>query len=277
MIDPTPPRASEGGHWYDPKTGQPVYQVKSADGKKMIDCTLRQARRLELVPGTTGPIGMVAAHQLVEWKIDQAIKAALNLTREPGETDESFAGRIRAEAEKIAENARTEGKAIHAALEAHYKGEPYDQAYAEHVRGTVAAIDAAFPGQKWRAEVVAVTPRYGTKIDLLSDNVIVDFKGKDFGPDDADGLLTYPQHWMQLVAGDSATGLVYQKMANGEDIGPKPWNIVWRKAAICYVSRNHPGLAKVVTITPEQRERGLAMWEACLTLWRNKNDYYPGE
>ena len=42
----------EGCHWYT-KDGQPMYEVASADGKRKIKTTLRQARTMNLFPSVT--------------------------------------------------------------------------------------------------------------------------------------------------------------------------------------------------------------------------------
>jgi hypothetical protein len=49
MSDLVTGRGSEGGHWYT-RTGECCYEIKGANGK-MRSVTLRDARKLGLVPG----------------------------------------------------------------------------------------------------------------------------------------------------------------------------------------------------------------------------------
>ena len=56
--------AGEGSHWYT-RTGEAVYQVPSADGKRMIEPDLRHARKLGLVPGVIAPLRGPGAYRHV--------------------------------------------------------------------------------------------------------------------------------------------------------------------------------------------------------------------
>ena len=63
--------AKENGHWYD-RSGNPAYTYINKKGEEK-PTTLREARKLNLVPSVTTIISCASAPQLVNWKIDQAI------------------------------------------------------------------------------------------------------------------------------------------------------------------------------------------------------------
>ena len=84
---------SESGHWYDHK-GNAKYTLIGKNGKER-NTTLRDARKLILVPSVTGILGIAAKPGLVNWMIDQGISAALTLQRLEGESDYDFLNRVK--------------------------------------------------------------------------------------------------------------------------------------------------------------------------------------
>ena len=96
---------------------------------------------------------------------------------------------------------------------------------------------------------------HATKIDLHRPGVILDFKTKDFGPDDTSRLEAYDEHAMQLAAGTVAAGKESPR------------------AAIVYVSRSHPGLSWPVGVSIDELTRGWAMFQSLLAYWKLKNRY----
>ncbi len=80
---------SESTHWYR-TDGTPCYQVPRADGKGLRPTTLRDARKLGLVPSVTGIIRCAAAPQLEAWKRKQLALACLTLPRIEGESADDF-------------------------------------------------------------------------------------------------------------------------------------------------------------------------------------------
>ena len=82
-------KAEQSSHWYT-QDGKPFYEIenKSAPGT-MRRVTLRDARKLNLVPSVTTITGVISKPQLEAWKIEQAILASLTLPRTPKESDDS--------------------------------------------------------------------------------------------------------------------------------------------------------------------------------------------
>ena len=71
---------AEGGHWYT-KDGTPAYTQLVASGKrKGLDrpTTLRDARKLSLVPSVTTLMNLMDKPALTHWKIKRAVEKALD-------------------------------------------------------------------------------------------------------------------------------------------------------------------------------------------------------
>jgi hypothetical protein len=83
---------AESGHWYD-KEGNPAYTIIGANGAER-NTTLRDARKLNLVPSVTTILGIAAKPALENWKIDQAVLAATTLEQHNSETLDEFRSRI---------------------------------------------------------------------------------------------------------------------------------------------------------------------------------------
>ena len=71
-------KLSESGHWYK-KDGSPAYTTLGKTGERAT--TLRDARKLGLLPSTTGIIRQLSSAGLDLWKQQQVLLAALTLPR----------------------------------------------------------------------------------------------------------------------------------------------------------------------------------------------------
>lgn len=250
------PRASESGHWYD-RDGTPRYEVAAKDGS-MRAATLRDARKFGWYPGVTSIIKCAAAPGLERWKQDQVLMAALTLPRVDGESNEALCARIMADSGEQARKARERGTEIHAAIQGHYEGAPPSEEMWPFVQGVSAAIAANFGAQPWHPEKpCAHELGYGTKADLSCPAVILDFKGSEFDAGAAPSLKTWDEHAMQLAATRKALGY------GGAD------------CAIVYVSRNVPGLCRIIRIDEPELARGWEMFSALLTYWQANRGYFP--
>ena len=247
--------ASEGGHWYT-CAGEPAYTVIGANGKER-PTTLRDARKQHLVPSVTTVLNLISKPGLVYWQIDQALTAALTLPQIEGESLDDFKVRAKADSEAQAKEAAEEGTRIHTAIELAMQGKAYDQHYKEHVEGVKAAL-VLFGDQEWLAEKSFCHVKgYGGKVDLHSQDVVIDFKTKDFGPDDK-LPRAFPEQIMQLAAYRVGLGLdAHTELAN------------------VYVSRSHPGLVHVVRHKPADALHAEKSFFAILNTWQILKDYTP--
>lgn len=90
----------------------------ASDPGKMRPTTIRDARKLNLLPSVTTILKDVHKPFLESWKIQQAIMAALaNPTRLDGESEEAHYARIERESWSIVDEAAKRGTLIHEAIE----------------------------------------------------------------------------------------------------------------------------------------------------------------
>src|SRR5512139_4008493 len=112
--------ATEAGHWYT-QDGQPHYTMIGKNGKER-NCTLRDAKKLGLWPSVTMIGGQAASPPLINWKMEQAIMAALTCPIPEGTPDAERIALIKADAEERAKKARERGTLIHAWIQQGFEG-----------------------------------------------------------------------------------------------------------------------------------------------------------
>jgi len=245
-------------HWYK-RDGSPCYEVMGKNGK-MRSFSLRWDRELGAVPSVTTITEIINKPALTNWKVDQAIMAALTLPRLPDEPESDWIGRVKTDASQQAKDAADEGTRIHDAIEAFIKGKPYSAEYQPHVEATIRVIKESFPHiNDWVSEAsFAHSSGYGGKIDLHSPStgVIVDFKGKDFTEQDLidKKKFAYDQN-IQLSAYQQGLGFGISPCAN------------------VFVSRNTKGLAVCHVWNEAEMLKGLDIFNATLALWKAIKGY----
>src|SRR5512138_1856694 len=102
----------ENAHWYR-RDGEPLHSVLAANGE-LRPTTLRDARKLGLLPSVTNVLGVINKPELVEWKMTQAVLAALTLPRQENEGEDQFAKRVVEDAQSRVRTAAEFGSAFHA-------------------------------------------------------------------------------------------------------------------------------------------------------------------
>jgi hypothetical protein len=223
-------RSAETVHWYR-KNGAPQYTVPAKDGSER-PTTLRDARKMYLVPSVTTILKIASKPGLEMWKMEQMLLAALTLPKIPNEPEKAYLSRIVADSKETAKQAAELGTRIHESIEQRFAG----QKTVEHQKSADAVeqtVNNIFPAQKWQVEnSFAIELGFGGKVDLFAypsesfpNGLVLDFKTKDFGPDDK--VDAYDENLMQLSA--------YR-------VGLKMENAV---CANVFVSRSHPGLVKI--------------------------------
>jgi hypothetical protein len=191
----------ENGHWYQ-KDGTPAYTTIGKTGERAT--TLRDARKLGLLPSVTTINGMLSKAGLDTWKQQQVLLAALTLPRLPDEPESEWLSRVMQDSKATGREAAERGTAIHAVIEAYF-----DQVYMPEKPAYLDSIDKAlekaFGSQLWLSERSFGHPLgFGGKCDLMAkpingkgDGFVVDFKTKDT---DLDKVDVYFEHEMQLAA-----------------------------------------------------------------------------
>jgi len=249
----------EGGHWYTQQGELIELIAKKKANTGMTRTTLYHARQHQLCPGVTTIIGQCDKPQLTLWRVRQGIMSALTLPRRASETEDEWMKRVEIDMNETANKAKKLGTKIHGALDLHYQGKPFDQAFAKHVAGVRRVIEKHCSNQlsRWLPERAVVHPYgYATKSDLHSEEWCLDFKGTEGDQSHLDRMVHYDNHAMQLAATRA------------------PMSSTMR-CAIVYVSRTPHGAASFVEVTQPNLERGWDMFKSLLMYWQAKTNYKP--
>jgi hypothetical protein len=237
-------------HWYT-RSGEPMYTVLGSKGQRAT--TLRDARSRNLVPSVTTILNVANKPALILWMQRQVLLSALTLTRQDGETDESFIDRVLVDSKELGRAAADAGTDIHNSIEDFWTGRPLSRHF-EHVKATNDLLRETFGDQEWIAErSFGHELGFGGKVDLHCPTAVVDVKTKEFAPGDkVDG---YDEHLMQLAAYRIGLGVPEARCAN------------------LFVSRTHPGTVVLKEWTEEEIQRGWAQFLCLLEFWQLKNNH----
>jgi hypothetical protein len=109
-------RAEKSSHWYH-RDGTSCHEVIAKTTGLPRPTTVRDARKLDLIPSVTNILNMKAKPALMTWLQDNAILAALNTPQRPGEVEADWHSRIAEESDRIGKEAAEWGQAIHEQIE----------------------------------------------------------------------------------------------------------------------------------------------------------------
>jgi len=255
LMTSKPVHAAESQHWYT-KDGYPAYEVMSQKGT-MRPTTLRDARKMGLVPSVTTIIRQAASPGLDAWKQQQVLHAALTLPLIQGESEEDYLDRIMKDSKETGRKASERGTALHAAIEGHYAGTEASGEYASHIEGVKTALDLQFGDHQWIPEKsFATNLGFGGKLDLCGVGGVIDIKSKEFGPDSLP--KGYDEHLMQLASYRVGIGMPSARCAN------------------VFVSVTKPGLVHIVEWSEDDLQRGWKMFCGLLDFWYAKTGLQRG-
>jgi hypothetical protein len=246
-------KVTENGHWYT-KDGTPAYTTVGKTGERAT--TLRDARKLGLLPSVTTINGMLSKAGLDTWKQQQVLLAALTLPRQPDEPEADWLARVMQDSKATGREAAERGTAIHAVIEAYF-----DQVYMPEKPPYLDAIDKAlldaFGNQLWLPEKSFGHPLgFGGKCDLMAKPVngegsgfIVDFKTKET---DLTKVDVYFEHEMQLAAYREGLG------------------VPTARCAIVFVNGT-TNQVKLIEIEQDRLQKGWECFEHLLRVYQIKN------
>jgi hypothetical protein len=240
-------KQQDTGHWYT-KDGAPAYTVEGKTGVR--NTTLRDARKLGLLPSVTTINGMLSKAGLDTWKQQQVLLAALTLPRMEGEPEQEWLSRVMQDSKATGREAAERGTAIHAVIEAYF-----DQVYIPekpaYLDGIDVALKDAFGNQLWLPEKSFGHPLgFGGKCDLMAKNgFVVDFKTKDTNLDKVD---VYFEHEMQLAAYREGLG------------------VPTARCAIVFVNGT-TNQVKLIEIEEQQLQNGWECFQHLLRVYQIKN------
>lgn len=247
-------------HWYYPD-GRACHTLPKQDGSGEKNTTLRDARKLGLLPSVTSIISIKSKPALEAWKTEQAILSALTLPRGTEESDDAFAKRVVEDMGAQSKQAAEWGTKIHGECENLHKTgilvqkedtypyiKDYERWFKENIRRAI------------HAETTVTNPRlgYAGRVDLVAELAdgrvaVIDLKTqkvKERGP------VFYEEWGMQLAAYRSA-------LPNGESMA---------LMSVIIDSGNPAAVASKEWGTPD---RYLLAFENCINLWQFDRNYYP--
>ena len=250
----------ENAHWYRPD-GEPLHSVLSAKGEPR-PTTLRDARKFGLLPSVTNVLGVINKPELVEWKMTQAVLAALTLPRLDGEGEDAFARRVVEDAQSRVRTAAEFGTAFHAGAELVANTLEVDPTgpYAAWLNLHRDWFQASCVRVVWTERVLVNTALgYAGTADLLVEHqahglTLVDYKTQGVRP----GLVprAYGSWCQQLAAYRRAIG--------------KPM------ACMSVIVNSAEPSAPVEHVWSEEELRsGWESFEAALVIWRHEKGYDP--
>ena len=248
--------AAESTHWYR-RDGAPAYTVIGANGKER-PTTLRDARKLDLVPSVSTVQKIKASYGLVQYQLKQVLQCALTLPMVPGESLDAYGQRVMVDAGEHARQAAQRGRDIHEAIERYFTDGRCPKAeYWPHVEAVLEELDrlGALPQQAMAEKSFCSPLGYGGKVDLHTPVAVIDFKTKEFDPDAKASKLTWDDHGIQLAAYRHGLRLPGARLIN------------------IYLSTSNPGLVRSF-----EWDHGDKLWRrfrARFDLWCVENDYQP--
>jgi hypothetical protein len=259
----------DSSHWYS-LDGKPVHTQPTKDGEGQRATTLRDARKLALLPSVTSIISILDKPQLTRWKMREVAKAAIAIPGPQGEEPvERFADRaIEAAMSQVGEAADL-GSRIHAAIENLMRGsaeEPSEELrpYVKPVLDWMRQVGVKVT----HSEIVLVNAVHGFagRVDALftwGDGFgkmgILDFKTKK--TKEGEKVEAYDEHTLQLAA--------YAATHYG------PEHLQHVVAANLFISSTEPGRLEVVK---HDKAKLVAAYEAftqMCAVWRFRKGYDP--
>lgn len=234
--------ATESGHWYT-LDGDPAYTVpnKSKGGERPT--TIRDAKKLRLVPSVTTILKAAAAPGLERWKINTAILAARTLPMLDGETEDAFILRVQRDWPTVAQSSADKGTDVHGQIEQAEWDSPFFMAAHEAIKSLGFDI---MDGKQERS--FSHPMGFGGKVDWHKRGLVVDWKTKEFGPNDK--VSGWPEQAMQLAAYREGVGYPLSRCAN------------------VFLSVTHPGLFHVHEWPEAELQTAWEKFKLLLAFWK---------
>ena len=241
---------------------------------ELKDTTLTEARAMNLGPSVTTALQLLAKPMLIDWQIEQGIKAALS--EAPAAQDEAYADymkRLKRKANEIASNAADMGTQVHRAIGTLARGAgrelALDVGVAAYQVGHAALerlLDSGLVIEQSEASFASPLG-YGGTLDIIGSwqgrACVADIKTQEFETEGS--AKFYPEHPLQLA---------------GYAVG-YPLRDYDRVSII--VSRTNPGVVAVRNWSTYEskngngwpNERADAAWLAVLEAWFALNQWRP--
>lgn len=248
-------------HWYT-MDGEPMHLITKKDGTTR-PTTLRDARKLNLLPSVTGILNVLGKPGLSRWREQQMALAGHALAK-GGMDERQWLAAVQEKAFKSVDEAASLGSLIHDALESATAGEkvaPDLRTYVDPVLSWMADRDIKV--REREAAVVSKKHGYAGKADLFFT----------WGDGDGKGILDYktrrttPERKIAVYDGQGMQLAAYAAAHYGEQALPDVL------AANMIISTTEPGRIEVVK--HEDLVAEFEAFESACTLWRHMRAYDP--
>jgi hypothetical protein len=257
-------------HWYS-LDGKPVHKLPTKDGDGERATTIRDARKMNLLPSVTGIIGILDKPQLTKWKMREAAKAALKVPPPQGEeSHDRFADRAIDFAMNQVGEAADLGSKIHTGIENVIRGAAVE--VSEDIKPYIRPVIAWMREKGIRithSEIVLVNPMHGFagRVDALftwgevdAPNMgILDFKTKK--TKEGEKVEAYDEHLLQLAA--------YAATHYGEAYLDRVL------AANLFISSTEPGRMEVIKHDKGRLVEAFQAFKQMCAVWRFRKGYDP--
>ena len=279
MAELPAPKLNEGigGHWYT-ADGQPAYEVSKADGTGLRPTTLRDAKKLGLLPSVTTILGILDKPQLTLWKIKTAVRVSAAVARTDGEDEDAWVERVLAKAGEPVAEAADLGSRIHDAIEMVCRGETWDSAtlgaYVAPVIGWLVG-KLGKGGRIVAQESIIVNAAYGFagRVDCVIDMPdgtiwVVDWKSRKTRASETNerAFAPYDTHRLQLAAYAAEWAL---------NQGPGKPGRGWAKVHCANVMTSSTEPGRFAVAEHADPESAWEAFKATLALWRWIKGYDP--
>jgi len=250
---------NESGHYYNLK-GEAVFEVPNKTKGGMRPTTIGDCRKLGLLPSVTTLFRVLAKPELDRWKQTQVLLASMTLPRNEGESDDSWMSRVMEDAFVQVGDAADLGTRVHAALENHFQGRPFDESLKSYVD----------PVDVWVKQ---------NGVTFIEHEIrLVNSDGGYAGTTDAH----------IKVAGREGTGILDFKTRKSKPQYPMtPWSTEPIQIAAygkvksasfgvnVFISTTEPGRVECAWYEKEQMERDYEAFTHIVSLWSYMNNYDP--
>jgi len=245
-------------HWYTTDR-QPMHEVEGKSGA-MRDTTIRDARKLNLLPSVTTIIGMLDKPGLNQWIQTQIARAAISHPIQIGELFDDWVLRIKKVGKEESEKTSKIGNEIHDAIEQRWQNSVAFNKYFHIAEAVQKAIIEYCKTDEFEPEQIVIGDGYGGKVDLYNDDFVIDYKTKDIDNakwaklrSDKPPKMAYDEECMQLSAYRAALPPGATRMLN------------------VFVDRTIPGRIYIY----EHTENMYGQFQCLVDYWQRAKKYTP--
>ena len=258
------PRSS-GGHWYTPE-GRAAHSQIGKNGLER-NTSLRDARKLKLIPSVTTILQVFAKPGLERWKQNEMAKVAFDLPRIDGEDADQFALRCRLKQEEPVEKAADFGTELHDAIEKYFDGDPVPA----HLLGYVT------PAFDWKQNKMLKFIEREKKLVNLDHGFAGTVDIICFGPDGQKGCVDWKTR--KTYEGKKVTSYDFQVHQIAAYAGS-----YWGEDALlagevfganCYISSTEEGRFVVCSYSPDELIEAWKTFVSACEIWRSIKNYDP--